>query len=29
MKIYYSKYVGYGFLAFACALFIHLAFYRS
>ena len=26
MKIYYSKYVGYGFLAFACALFIHLAF---
>ena len=26
MKIYYSKYVGYGSLAFACALFIHLAF---
>lgn len=26
MKIYYSKYVGYGFLAFACALFVHLAF---
>lgn len=26
MKIYYSKYVGYGSLAFACALFVHLAF---
>ena len=26
MIIYYSKYVGYGFLAFACALFVHLAF---
>ena len=26
MKIYYSKYVGYGFLAFACALYSHLAF---
>ena len=26
MKIYYSKYVGYGFLAFACAIFVHLAF---
>ena len=26
MKIYYSKYIGYGSLAFACALFIHLAF---
>ena len=26
MKIYYSKYIGYGSLAFACALFVHLAF---
>ena len=26
MKIYYSKYVGYGFLAFACAIFVHVAF---
>ena len=26
MIIYYSKYVGYGFLAFACALYSHLAF---
>ena len=26
MKIYYSKYVGYGFLAFSCALYSHLAF---
>ena len=26
MKIYYSKYIGYGFLAFACAIFVHLAF---
>ena len=27
MKIYYSKYIGYGSLAFACALFVHLAFF--
>ena len=26
MKIYYLKYIGYGSLAFACALFVHLAF---
>ncbi len=26
MKIYYSKYIGYGSLAFACALFVHLSF---